>query len=103
MVGFHSYFCISPSFHHFCMRLFFFDAWFTSTSAVCVTGLSVVDTHALSAGSQFVVLLLVFLGGTAFSSFFPALLHLWRIGRSWHRARADIRAGGIRWSTLNDD
>jgi len=40
------------------------DAFFTSTSAVCVTGLGVVDTeHAFTPRGQFVILLLIQVGG----------------------------------------
>lgn len=42
----------------------FFDAWFTSTSAVCVTGLVVHDTAGYwSSFGQFVILLLIQIGG----------------------------------------
>lgn len=40
------------------------DAWFTSTSAICVTGLIVVDTeHAFTPHGQFVILFLIQCGG----------------------------------------
>nr|WP_321503199.1 potassium transporter TrkG [uncultured Dethiosulfovibrio sp.] len=46
------------------MDLSLLDAFFTSTSAVCVTGLAVVDTGAdLAVPSQVVLLLLIQLGG----------------------------------------
>jgi trk system potassium uptake protein TrkH len=41
----------------------FIDALFTSTSAVCVTGLTVVDTSQFNLAGQFVILLLIQLGG----------------------------------------
>ena len=60
-------------------RLSFIDALFTSTSAVCVTGLSVLDiSRALSMPGQTVLLGLVQLGGLGiltFSSLFILLLN----------------------------
>ena len=42
----------------------FIDAWFTSTSAVCVTGLIVVDTAtAFSTAGQVIILILIQIGG----------------------------------------
>ena len=52
----------------------FFQAFFTSTSAVCVTGLTVVDTDvAFTPFGQFIILILIQLGGIGvmtFTSFF---------------------------------
>jgi len=64
-------------------QLSLIDAIFISTSAVCVTGLVVVDTGADLAGfSQFVVLLLMQLGGLGVMTATTALPLLWggRIG-----------------------
>ena len=43
--------------------LSFLDSLFTSTSAVCVTGLIVVDTSHLNLTSQIIILILIQLGG----------------------------------------
>jgi len=43
--------------------LSFIDSLFTSTSAVCVTGLIVVDTAKLNTISQIIILILIQLGG----------------------------------------
>ena len=48
---------------HFYTHLSFIDAFFTSTSAVCVTGLIVVDTAKLDITSQIIILILIQLGG----------------------------------------
>jgi len=45
------------------------DAVFTATSAVCVTGLSVVDTAKLTPYQQSVILVLIQLGGLGFMTF----------------------------------
>ncbi len=42
------------------------DALSTITSAMCVTGLSVVDVYALGAVSQFIIMLWILLGSTVF-------------------------------------
>ena len=53
----------------------FLDAFFTATSAVCVTGLSVIDVSAqLSRFGQFVLLLLIQTGGLGFMAFGVAIL-----------------------------
>jgi len=57
----------------------FIDAIFTSTSAVCVTGLTVVDTATdLTLGSQFVVMLLFQLGGLGVMTAATAMMILFR-------------------------
>ncbi|HOM25270.1 MAG TPA: potassium transporter TrkG, partial [Thermosynergistes sp.] len=54
--------------------LSFIDALFTATSATCVTGLIVVDTgRDLSSISQWIVLLLIQLGGIGVMTFTTAL------------------------------
>ncbi|MFA6508775.1 MAG: potassium transporter TrkG, partial [Treponemataceae bacterium] len=50
------------------------DALFISTSAVCVTGLSTVDTAAFSRFGQIVILLLIQVGGLGIISFTSLLL-----------------------------
>ncbi len=52
----------------------YIDALFTSTSAVCVTGLAVVDTAAYSRFGQTVILLLIQIGGLGIISFTSLLL-----------------------------
>lgn len=55
------------------------DAFFTSVSAVCVTGLVTVDTKtALSAFGQSVVLVLIQIGGLGIMTFSTAIL--WAVG-----------------------
>lgn len=59
-------------------RLGFVDALFTATSAVCVTGLTVVDTGSyFTRSGQWVILLLIQIGGLGiftFSTFFMLIL-----------------------------
>lgn len=55
-------------------RLSPLDALFTATSAVCVTGLSTVDTAAYSRFGQAVILLLIQIGGLGVISFTSILL-----------------------------
>lgn len=55
-------------------HLKFIDALFTATSAVCVTGLSTVDTSAFSRFGQVVILLLIQVGGLGVISFTSILL-----------------------------
>jgi len=51
-------------------RVSYFDALFTATSAVCVTGLIVVDTGAdFTPQGQFVILVLILLGGLGLMTF----------------------------------
>ncbi|HEY6729251.1 MAG TPA: potassium transporter TrkG [Polyangiaceae bacterium] len=58
----------------------FVDAAFTSTSAVCVTGLVVLDTPVdFSAFGQFVIVLLIQVGGLGIMTFSTAAL--WALGR----------------------
>ena len=52
----------------------FIDALFTATSAVCVTGLAVVDTAEYSRFGQTVILLLIQVGGLGIISFTSLLL-----------------------------
>jgi trk system potassium uptake protein TrkH len=55
------------------------DAFFTSTSAVCVTGLTVVDTGSyFNAFGQGVILLLIQLGGLGIMTFASLAFFLWR-------------------------
>lgn len=50
--------------------LSFLDALFTSTSAVCVTGLTVVDTHVQFTGfGHFLIMLLIQIGGLSILTF----------------------------------
>lgn len=51
------------------VRLSLLDAVFTSTSAVCVTGLIVVDTARFSLFGQFVIVLLIQFGGLGIVTF----------------------------------
>lgn len=63
--------------------LSFLDALFTSTSAVCVTGLVVADTgRDLAPASQWVVLVLIQLGGLGVMTAATAIMVLlgWRVG-----------------------
>jgi trk system potassium uptake protein TrkH len=55
-------------------RLPFIDALFTATSAVCVTGLTVVDTPGVSRFGQIVILLLIQIGGLGIFSFTSLML-----------------------------
>lgn len=53
----------------------YIDALFTATSAVCVTGLTVVDTgHAFTRYGQFVILILIQLGGLGLMTFSTIIL-----------------------------
>ncbi len=57
----------------------FLDALFTSTSAVCVTGLTVVDTGSTySRTGQTVILLLIQMGGLGIMSFSSLAFYLWK-------------------------
>lgn len=57
----------------------FMTAFFTATSAVCVTGLSLVDIYTTyTLFGQAVVLLLIEIGGLGFMSFVSILIHLTR-------------------------
>ncbi|MBN1333479.1 MAG: potassium transporter Trk [Synergistales bacterium] len=61
------------------MPISFIDALFTSTSAVCVTGLIVVDTGSeLARASQWTVLILIQLGGLGVMTAATTLLLLFR-------------------------
>ena len=55
-------------------RLPFIDAFFTATSAVCVTGLVTVDTSGFSVFGQAIILTLIQLGGLGIISFTSILL-----------------------------
>ncbi|WP_420208393.1 TrkH family potassium uptake protein [Candidatus Electronema sp. JC] len=60
-------------------RVSFLDALFTSTSAVCVTGLAVVDTGtAYSRSGQAIILLLIQGGGLGIMTFSTLALYLWK-------------------------
>jgi trk system potassium uptake protein TrkH len=69
-------------------RLAYLDALFTSTSAVCVTGLITVDTAAFSRFGKIVILLLIQIGGLGIMSF--ATLYLTAPGRRISLVRARI-------------
>lgn len=57
----------------------FVDALFTATSAVCVTGLAVVDTGATySTMGQMVILALIQLGGLGITTYSSLIFFLWR-------------------------
>lgn len=57
----------------------FVDALFTATSAVCVTGLSVVDTGtSFSLFGQIVILVLIQLGGLGITTYTSLIFFLWR-------------------------
>ena len=74
-----------------------FDALFTSTSAVCVTGLVVVDTGtAYSTFGHVVLLLLIQLGGLGFMTFATMLFRL--MGRS-----ISLREKLIMQDSMNED
>jgi len=57
-------------------NLSYLDALFEATSAVCVTGLAVVDTTRLSRFGQTVILFLIQLGGLGIVTFFH-LIHFY--------------------------
>lgn len=60
-------------------KLAFVDALFTATSAVCVTGLTVVDTGSVySRFGQWVVLALIQLGGLGIMTYSSLIFYLWR-------------------------
>ncbi len=60
-------------------RVAFVDALFTATSAVCVTGLTVVDTGSTySPFGQTVILLLIQLGGLGIMTYASLFFYLWR-------------------------
>ncbi len=60
-------------------NLSWLDALFTATSAVCVTGLAVVDTGSgFSQTGQTIILLLIQLGGLGIMSFSSLALYLWK-------------------------
>ena len=60
-------------------RVSFLDALFTATSAVCVTGLTVVDTGSTySRTGQTIILLLIQTGGLGIMSFSSLALYLWK-------------------------
>ncbi len=65
----------------FCSRtagISWLDSFFTATSAVCVTGLAVVDTGcAFTRTGQVVILLLIQFGGLGIMSFSSLALYLW--------------------------
>lgn len=57
----------------------FVDALFTATSAVCVTGLTVVDTGTtFSTPGQGVILMLIQLGGLGITTYSSLIFFLWR-------------------------
>lgn len=57
----------------------FVDALFTATSAVCVTGLTVVDTGTtFSLFGQIVILILIQLGGLGITTYTSLIFFLWR-------------------------
>ncbi len=66
----------------FCLQreeLSWLDAFFTSTSAVCVTGLTVVDTGShFSTWGQGVILTLIQLGGLGIMTYTSLVFYLWR-------------------------
>jgi len=71
----------------------FLDCLFTSASAVCVTGLIVVDTPtAFTFTGQIIILILIQLGGLGFMTFSIGLFALFSGGLSvrWHFALTDI-------------
>ncbi len=57
-------------------RMRYIDALFTATSAVCVTGLTVVDTLSLTRAGQTVVILLIQFGGLGIITFSTLYLFL---------------------------
>lgn len=60
-------------------RVSFLDALFTSTSAVCVTGLAVVDTGtAYSRSGHVILMLLIQGGGLGIMTFSTLALYLWK-------------------------
>ncbi len=75
-------------------RLSFVDALFTATSAVCVTGLIVVDTATyFTPFGQAVLLVLIQLGGLGILTFTTVVI-LWLGGRVTLRSEAVVGAGG---------
>ncbi len=84
-------------------HLSFLDALFTSTSAVCVTGLIVVDTpNAFSTFGEVVVMLLIFVGGLGYMTL--SAVPPWarssrcRSGRRCRRRSTSIPATELRGS-----
>ena len=81
----------------FCGGLPFMDALFTAASAVCVTGLSVVDVSArLTRPGQVVLLLLIQIGGLGFMVFGLGILRL--MGR-----RMSLRERMLFVESMNSD
>lgn len=79
------------------VRVPWFDALFTSTSAVCVTGLVVLDTGtAYSTFGHIVILILIELGGLGFMTFATLIFRL--IGRSF-----SMRDRMIMRESMNED
>jgi len=66
--------CLSLPFSQ-AQKISYIDTLFTATSAVCVTGLTVVDTgHAFTRYGQFVILILIQLGGLGLMAFSTIIL-----------------------------
>jgi trk system potassium uptake protein TrkH len=66
-------------FSHGSHPLSFLDALFTATSAVCVTGLTTVDTGTIyTTSGQIVVVTLIQLGGLGIMSFTSLAFYLWK-------------------------
>ncbi len=57
-------------------RIRYIDALFTATSAVCVTGLTVVDTLSFTRIGQTIIIILIQLGGLGIIAFFTMYLFL---------------------------
>jgi trk system potassium uptake protein TrkH len=55
-----------------------YDSFFTATSAVCVTGLTVVDTCMFTQTGQTIIMLLIQLGGLGIMSFSSLAFYLWK-------------------------
>ena len=79
------------------MSVGFFDALFTSTSCVCVTGLVVVDTGtAFSTFGHVVIILLIQIGGLGFMS--VAMLYFMVLGK-----RVTLGTRLVIQESLNED
>ncbi len=73
----------------------FFDALFTSTSAVCVTGLLVVDTYThWSLFGQTLILILVQVGGLGFMTIMCFISALMKKHMSLHQRKLVMQAAG---------
>ena len=64
-------------------QLSYIDAWFLASSAISVTGLITIDFSKLFLASQAVVLVLVQLGGVAFTTLFPVVVRRYQLKKKF--------------------